>query len=720
MTVFAVPEETANELQAGDGGDASANDDVDSLDFTLESRPLGMPEVHVPGSQFGGESLLEYVRQDRDEQAAKRKQGGDKAKKLRPRWRLCFKIDQKPAKQSLGDAWKYSKDFYVTIVDPPTAINMDKGRSPPKSSVFASETACLIADMLASWNFLSLMQNKSYEGKVCLAVGKQCLVGGLVMAMLGAKVIFVCADVPCKVRKGFKPYAEKQLQQHFDKIKHLPNCEDLMAVQRHVINSEVEKKVRDYMEKEYSHFQQNIRIFRESLDYTQIKSDHVVVLRADHNNYHSMDMEHICELVDSPGPADIILSTEQDLAFMGAHFIQSKDNLDISEKKDEAADDKAAAGDPVEEVQHTQNIFGALAQLVPDRAHTAALIVCPFNAQGEVLDIVSPSQDWQEKQFCTVADKLKVFLVERTELEERRPQKKWKGFRRYLAPMGAPSPKCGCGGHPQQSFLNHRIANSAWHENNENLKLSLQRFNEARKQEQYEDAEECKKWIEAQRSHRQRLAKDGKNLYRQSMRADKLKVPPSPGNMFGHQVPPLSGFGFSAMSCSERSVSETPSISEEPGSFPRTRLARNTPRTGKDGKMRPTSTLEKPSHLRSQASPGTLAMSPPEGHIADARPNTAPEGASRGSRFKNDPQFPSRGLGETSLQESSIMEEPTGKESSIMQGSPMMSRQSMSKYSIGSKFSGSTMSGSSIHERHHNPPFWYRCNRVPYGPATSR
>merc|ERR1719387_2766434 len=109
-----------------------------------------------------------------------------------------------------------------------------------------------------------------------------------------------------------------------------------------------------------------------------------------------------------------------------------------------------------------------------------------------------------------------------------------------------------------------------------------------------------------------------------------MALPQSPRNMFGHQVPPLSGFGFSAMHPDERSISETPSISEEPGSFPRTRLARSTPRNGNNGRKRATSTLAQHTG-RNQASPRIEAMSPPEGHIADARPNTAPEGATRGS-----------------------------------------------------------------------------------------
>jgi hypothetical protein len=655
MTVFAVPEEAfGDEIE-------SANDDADSLDFALESRPLGMPEVHVPGSQFGGDSLLQYVREDR-EQAAKRNASQDKAKQLRPRWRLCFKIDQKPAKQSLGDAWKYSRDFYVTIVDPPTAVTMGKARSPPKSSVFASETACLIADMLSSWSFLALMSNKSYEGKVCLAIGKQCLVGGLVMAMLGAKVIFLCTPP------------------------------------------------------EYPHFQQNIRIFRETLDYTQMKSDFIVVLPV--KNHFDLDIQTICELVDASSAVDIILSTEQDLAHIGA----ISNSEAFGKVTLDAEDEGNKAGEPVEEVQHIQKIFSALAALIPDRAHTAALVICPFNAQGEVLDIVSPAQEWQEKQFCTIADKLKVFLVERTEVEERRPKPSKKGFRKYLAPMGAPSPRCGCGGHPQQSFLNHRIANSAWHDNNEQLKASLQRFNDARKSEQWEDAEECRKWIEAQQMHRKRLARDGKKLYRQSLHADKMKVPQSPRNMYGHQVPALSGFGFSAMLSEERSISETPSISEEPGTFPRTRLATpRTPKTGKDGRKRATSTLAQHTG-RNQASPRIEAASPPAGHIADARPNTAPEGATRGSRgsrfdHSGDRGLGLSGLGETSLQESSVIEAPAGKMSASVMSKYSTSLMSSSKF--GSTIS-STISGQSIHERHANPPFWYRCNRVPYGTGAKK
>merc|ERR1719359_1224518 len=95
----------------------------------------------------------------------------------------------------------------------------------PRHSWFASEAACLLADMLASWNFLSLLQGRSFEGKACAVIGKDCMVGGLVMAMLGARVAFLIEA------------------------------------------------------KDAPHVQQNINLFRESLDYTQMKSSQIIVAR---------------------------------------------------------------------------------------------------------------------------------------------------------------------------------------------------------------------------------------------------------------------------------------------------------------------------------------------------------------------------------------------------------------------------------------------------------
>jgi len=90
-------------------------------------------------------------------------------------------------------AWQHQRDFFVTVIDPPASHldSLASSRSPP-APFFASEVACQVANILVGRPFLMQLPGHSFSGRTVAAFGKDCVAAGLVAAMLGARVIFVC------------------------------------------------------------------------------------------------------------------------------------------------------------------------------------------------------------------------------------------------------------------------------------------------------------------------------------------------------------------------------------------------------------------------------------------------------------------------------------------------------------------------------------------------
>mmetsp|Transcript_28224 Transcript_28224/g.61627 ORF Transcript_28224/g.61627 Transcript_28224/m.61627 type:complete len:542 (+) Transcript_28224:50-1675(+) len=349
----------------------------------------------------------------------------------RPRWRLCFRLDRQAEQKHLvgGVRWKQQRDFFVTVVDPPV-VGSPKCPAP----FFASEMACQLANLLVSRQLLEQIPGRSFEGRSVAAIGKDCLVAGLVAAMLGARVAFLC---------------ERQYRQHV---------------------------------------QQNVKLYlKDALDYTKLKSTSVVVATGSGSKNRWLGPS-ICEQLNAAVPIDIVIATEA--------------------ASEALAETSEITGDG------PGDLWTLFADLVPTSSSTRVLLVCdgtsallppdpqafPTRAQAEAEAFLASAatgincplppglrlpQEWQAQTICCIGRQFPVVWLERSDAGCWRDGSKRPvlPLRRYLPAMGSSSAKCGCGGHPQRSFLNHRVLNHAWYENNEQLKMALAAHNQSKDQE---------------------------------------------------------------------------------------------------------------------------------------------------------------------------------------------------------------------------------------------
>ncbi|CAK9067724.1 unnamed protein product [Durusdinium trenchii] len=234
--------------------------------FTQNVRDLVQSETQLSGSDLAVlAACIAYLRdrvgspRDLSMPAAKllkTEAQKEQARPKRPKWRLCFRLDRRmaTAKESLEDlAPKYQRDFFLTVIDPPWhGIFKDH----PPAPFFASRSACHVADLMASRHMISQLPGRSYEGKAVCVIGAECMTAGLVCAMLGAKVMFVC---------------ERNLE---------------------------------------SYFQHNVRLFRrDTLDYTKTKGKTLLVTSCSPGRNASFGAAALCEKLQVPS-IDMIVLTE--------------------------------------------------------------------------------------------------------------------------------------------------------------------------------------------------------------------------------------------------------------------------------------------------------------------------------------------------------------------------------------------------------------------------
>lgn len=348
-----------------------------------------------------------------------------------PKWCLCFRMDRLPTRDRTTSelAWKHQRDFFITVIDPPSGV-MCQYPVP----FFASDVACQIANIIVSRPCLEHLQGQSFERKVVAAVGTQCVTAGFVAAMLGAKVVFLSE------------------RRYFQNV------------------------------------QQNIKLYlKDSLDYTKMKSANVTAVCAEKAK--NFEAESLCDALDAPPPLDIVI---------------------ISESGAEACCRMSA---DVNWLEPPARLFRLLEELVPPQAATKVLLICDgslsfnetvgFHAEDSISALPQDTRlpieaelplTWHMKPFCTMLQYFPVVWLERIDAEAVRRQKPLTPFRRYLPPMGAASARCGCGGHPQKNFLNHRVMNFDWQENHQRLKESLVHHNRWKYTENAKELEKAKAW----------------------------------------------------------------------------------------------------------------------------------------------------------------------------------------------------------------------------------
>eukprot|EP00435_Cladocopium_sp_Y103_P057523 s98_g19.t2 len=348
---------------------------------------------------------------------------GEEARPKRPKWRLCFRLDRRnaTAKESLEDlAPKYQRDFFLTVIDPPWhGVFKDH----PPAPFFASRSACHVADLMASRHMISTLPGRSFEGKVVCVVGAECMTAGLVSAMLGAKVMFVC---------------ERNLE---------------------------------------TYFQHNVRLFRrDALDYTKTKGKTLLVTSCSPGRSNNFDGGLLSEKLQAPS-LDMIVMTEASVSRVvgdlggitggrrceAASFFRMLGNLvpPHSSSKILVVCDQSAV-----EIMEEPRFKGDKAE----RGETSTSLASW--SQEDVppgLAAVLPS-DWQGRTFCQLPQNIPVIWLERPDPEVVKKKPTPLVCRPPMPPMGASSSRCGCGGHLQSPLLGQRVENKEWFAKNAELK----------------------------------------------------------------------------------------------------------------------------------------------------------------------------------------------------------------------------------------------------------
>lgn len=362
------------------------------------------------------------------------REGGGK----RHKWRLCFRVERPGPAEEFNHE---SQDFFVTVTDPPV------GRSAARTmqSFFASDLACQVANLIVGRPLLEQLPGQSLQNKAFCLMGKDGLLAGLVSAMLGAKVALLCHQ------------------------RLLP------------------------------HVQQNARThIKEALDYTQVKSNTMAVMSYSPGRVSSVSGLTLCDELNISPSLTLVVLTESEAASVYSSICGAEEKHWGHQRSRDF-------------------VFSVLEELVPPGAPTRVLLVCNrtagicgrwFEDGGtreefggiDDLDIaMDVPLDWTVRPFCGIPGRFVALWLHRSGAEGlRHAAGKQPGpLRKYLPPMGASSSKCGCGGHPQRSFLNHSVQNPEWFLNNAKLKEAILAHNRWKLGEAAAVLEEARAWAAA-------------------------------------------------------------------------------------------------------------------------------------------------------------------------------------------------------------------------------
>jgi len=583
-----------------------------------------------------------------------------------PKWRLCFRMDRKDTRAATEVAWKHQRDFFITVVDPPVPLVNPPPVPPPP--FFASEVACQLANLLVGRPFLEHIPGQSFERKSVAAVGPECLTAGLVAAMLGARVVFV-------------------------------------SERRHL--QVVEQNVRLYL--------------KDTLDYTKTKSSNLTVACAERPG--SLSSRTLCDQLSASPALDVIVITEscaQTCAGVRGLLCQSNPTL-----------------------------FDVLDELVPPQVPTKVLLICdgrcrlpeepdqdggvglgaPIAQQptkGEPLPIEAElPHTWHLRPFCTLQGRFPVVWLERVDADLLRfgpPRKKLEPFRRYLPPMGASNAKCGCGGHPQRNFLNHKVMNLDWKESHHRLKEALVLHNRWKCTENAKELEKAMAW--AAKGSRQMFpaleyandvpaasnddafASDEDRLLWQEDPAD-VDINES-GHRAGHrqtlsQVLHDMGVEFTEGEGEEVPLGVAGRWKGQPGKT----CPKGSGTHAAFREFQRSRTVEARLEIEDDVDEIGADVSGEQGFRHGAtQPGSAETGATAPSVVAREateiPASPA----------SSSLSVPLP---SLRQPSSARSGRSPRWRQIPGRVARDEMKGSTIAQRHSSPPYWYRCNQVPYG-----
>eukprot|EP00931_Biecheleriopsis_adriatica_P068267 TRINITY_DN42245_c0_g1_i1.p1 TRINITY_DN42245_c0_g1~~TRINITY_DN42245_c0_g1_i1.p1 ORF type:complete len:497 (-),score=88.34 TRINITY_DN42245_c0_g1_i1:13-1503(-) len=356
----------------------------------------------------------------------------------RPKWRLCFRLDRRSptAKESAEDTqMKHQRDFFVTVVDPPSQGTF---KDNPPAPFFASRAACHVADLIASRPMLTQLPGHCFKGRTLAAVGQECMTAGLVAAMLGAKVVLVS-------------------------------------------------------ERELLHYvQQNVRLFRkDTLDYTKTKNTTLVAVPCSESRPRNIQAELLCEQLQAP-VLDLVVLTELSLArvvgdFGGIVGSQRASTLGksffdwLGDIVPPRASTKVLVICDQSYAELTDPLQQAFGGELSDSMTSGSM---PSWLQGEGLppglDGVLPSE-WHARPFCQLPQNIPVLWLERQDAEFQRTHRKPQATNRApLPPMGASSSRCGLGGNLQSSVAHARTQNEEWFANNARLKEALSLHNQSK------------------------------------------------------------------------------------------------------------------------------------------------------------------------------------------------------------------------------------------------
>ncbi|CAK9068735.1 unnamed protein product [Durusdinium trenchii] len=443
-----------------------------------------------------------------DAEAKKTEAQKEQARPKRPKWRLCFRLDRRmaTAKESLEDlAPKYQRDFFLTVIDPPWhGIFKDH----PPAPFFASRSACHVADLMASRHMISQLPGRSYEGKAVCVIGAECMTAGLVCAMLGAKVMFVC---------------ERNLE---------------------------------------SYFQHNVRLFRrDTLDYTKTKGKTLLVTSCSPGRNASFGAAALCEKLQVPS-IDMIVLTELSAARVLG------DVGGLLGRRTEAT----ASGffRMLNNLVPARSCCKTL--VVCDQSSAEIMEEPRFKGDASISTSTAPSwldenvppglaavlpMDWQARTFCQLPQNIQVIWLERPDAEVVRQRPAPLVNRPPMPPMGATSSRCGCGGHLQSPLLGQRVENKEWFVKNAQLKEALMTHNSLKQMEANSVLREARAWADS--VSLSKTATSTTSLLRKEPTAGQPTGAVSPVGKLGKVIEPLSARN-------SRELRETSRITSSKGS----------------------------------------------------------------------------------------------------------------------------------------------------------